>query len=302
AIFDSEERGPTSKCLEGTAQSSLDIIRVWSNSFDGVPVLWLSGPLGTGKTSIAQTMAEEWAAQKRVFATFFFSPQVDSPEQKGELIPIILTLAYQLARSVPDIERHIVLTIRRDPSIFDAVMSKQFKELILPPLEDLRHNEVPLIFLIDALDEFRNAKGQKDFLELVTSYDTYTNHGIKFLISSRPERLISEYMHETSTAECLLHISLERTSKTDSDIALYLAKEFRRILLNNPTFQYGDYTISELVDRASGQFIFASTIVKYLGENNHNPTQQLEDIMKVTPADSNSRPSQNLDALYFTIL
>ncbi|KAF8999292.1 hypothetical protein BDQ17DRAFT_1427906 [Cyathus striatus] len=328
AIFDLDERGPRLKCLKGTARSSLDQIHVWSNNFDGAPVLWLSGPLGTGKTSIAQTMAEKWAAQKRIIATFFFSPQVDSyyahsrrkswirgifnfigneyrsPDQKEKRIPIMLTLVYQLVRSVPDIERHVLLTIRRDPSILDAVMSKQFRELILLPLQDLQNREAPVILLIDALDECRNAQSKADFLALVTSAELYTNHGIKFLISSRPERLISEFMHKISIAHHLHHVSLERTWETDADIALYLTEEFKNIHKNIPTFQHDDDTISELVDRSSGQFIFASTIVNYIGEDSQarNPTQQLEDIMKVTPAHSHSRPFQNLDALYFTIL
>ncbi|KAF8991185.1 hypothetical protein BDQ17DRAFT_1546949 [Cyathus striatus] len=68
AIFDSKERSSISKCLEGTAQSSLSRIRNWGDRVNGSLMLWLCGPVGTGKFTISQIMAEEWASQERAIS------------------------------------------------------------------------------------------------------------------------------------------------------------------------------------------------------------------------------------------
>ncbi|KAF8999267.1 hypothetical protein BDQ17DRAFT_1361067 [Cyathus striatus] len=320
AIFDSEERGPTTKCLEGTAQTSLNRIRGWSNNNNGPPILWLSGPVGSGKSSIAQTMAEEWAGQKRVIATFFFSSQIQGTytkpskwaswrrkifnfgrkgneisEEKNDRIPLILTLAYQLAR-------HVISTIRRDPSILDAVMWKQFNELILHPLQDLPPTPHPLIILVDALDECRNVQAQMDFLKIISSFAlSATTRGVKFFVSSRQENHINILMRKIYVAECLEIVSLERTSETDSDIAKYLEKEFSSIQENTPTFRYDGSTISELVDRSSGQFIFASTIAKYVGETKENPRLQLDHVVGSSLSHSSARPGSGPRTLTYLL-
>ncbi|KAF8995866.1 hypothetical protein BDQ17DRAFT_1430128 [Cyathus striatus] len=287
-----------------------------ATTFTDHQCLWLSGPLGMGKTTLAQTMVEEWAGKKRAIATFFFSPQVNSnsapsswtswtrkvsenignesqirpSDRTRERIPLVLTPSYQLARSIPDVKKHILSTIKRDPSILDAVLKKQFNEFILNPLRDLPSRHKPIIILIDALDECRDTQVQEDLL--------------KFLITSRPERNISELMETISTAHPQ-HTTPQRTPETDPDIEIYMKKYLSQIRKNTgDSFQYDDRTITELVNRSCGQFIFASTVVQYVGDNKRNPSRQIDDIMKATTFGHrpNARPFQNLDTLYLNIL
>ncbi|KAF9000004.1 hypothetical protein BDQ17DRAFT_727071 [Cyathus striatus] len=285
-----------------------------------------------GKTTLAQTMVEEWAGKKRAIATFFFSPQVNSnsapsswtswtrkvsenignesqirpSDRTRERIPLVLTLSYQLVRSIPDVKKHILSTIKRDPSILDAVLKKQFNEFILNPLRDLPSRHKPIIILIDALDECRDTQVQEDLLKCISDCTTTStaHYGIKFFITSRPERNISELMETISTAY-LQHTTLQRTPEMDSDIEIYLKKYLSQIRKNTgDSFQYDDRTITELVNRSCGQFIFASTVVQYVGDNKRNPSRQIDDIMKATTFGHrpNARPFQNLDTLYLNIL
>ncbi|KAF9785184.1 hypothetical protein BJ322DRAFT_1211109 [Thelephora terrestris] len=52
------QHGLRSGCLKGTRESVLDKVEQWSDDFKQSPIFWLHGLAGTGKTTIAQTIAE----------------------------------------------------------------------------------------------------------------------------------------------------------------------------------------------------------------------------------------------------
>ncbi|KAF8697724.1 hypothetical protein AX14_001269 [Amanita brunnescens Koide BX004] len=54
---------------------------------------WLSGPAGTGKSTVARTIAEEYDKRGQLAATFFFWRNTDRTDIK-KLVP---TLAWQIA-------------------------------------------------------------------------------------------------------------------------------------------------------------------------------------------------------------
>ncbi|EGO00453.1 hypothetical protein SERLA73DRAFT_26101, partial [Serpula lacrymans var. lacrymans S7.3] len=57
-------------CLEGTREKVLDEIKTWVD--DTIPIHWLNGSAGSGKSTIVQTVAEWCADEERVAASFFF--------------------------------------------------------------------------------------------------------------------------------------------------------------------------------------------------------------------------------------
>ena len=52
------QHGDHQGCLSGTREAILDKIESWTKDFDDPPVYWLNGLAGTGKSTIAQTIAE----------------------------------------------------------------------------------------------------------------------------------------------------------------------------------------------------------------------------------------------------
>ena len=93
-------------CTEGTREEILKDIIAWANaiSADSPPVFWLTGQAGSGKTTIAYTIAQyfhklekkEHTGRRTVLAgTFFCSRQFEETRRQIRIIP---TLAYQLAR------------------------------------------------------------------------------------------------------------------------------------------------------------------------------------------------------------
>ena len=96
AAFNSRrlEHAPT--CLTDTRVDLLKRIMRWSEAPNDACIFWLNGMAGTGKSTIARTVARKWADEKRLGASFFFS------RGQGDLAhasKFFTTLAYQLAHA-----------------------------------------------------------------------------------------------------------------------------------------------------------------------------------------------------------
>ena len=87
-------------CEQGTWEHVIVEVSQWvDGDGDGAdrPILWLHGPAGCGKTTIAHTIAEQYAGE-RVAASVFFSR---NRAERSEITNFFPTLAYQLAASSP---------------------------------------------------------------------------------------------------------------------------------------------------------------------------------------------------------
>jgi len=80
-------------CLAGTREGVLGEIEDWLNR-PGGGVYWLTGVAGSGKTTIAHTLAKSLAKRDRLGASFFCSRDQTSRSDLNQILP---TLAYQLA-------------------------------------------------------------------------------------------------------------------------------------------------------------------------------------------------------------
>ena len=78
------------------------------------PVYWLNGLAGTGKSTIARTVAERMFAQGRLGASFFCSRDF---EDRSNLRLIFPTIATQLARRYPEFRSIFVPLVQSDPGI-----------------------------------------------------------------------------------------------------------------------------------------------------------------------------------------
>ncbi|TFK58117.1 hypothetical protein BDN72DRAFT_741890, partial [Pluteus cervinus] len=73
ASYDSAQRRHRPTCSAKTRVKIQKSLRPWPSDRTAGPVRLLSGWTGTGKTTLAQTMAEYWAEQGWLAAVFFFS-------------------------------------------------------------------------------------------------------------------------------------------------------------------------------------------------------------------------------------
>lgn len=73
APFNAYQRQHDPNCLPDTRVDLLRKIHDWADSEDSPAIFWLSGLAGTGKSTIAQTVAAQYNTKCRLAASFFFS-------------------------------------------------------------------------------------------------------------------------------------------------------------------------------------------------------------------------------------
>ncbi|KAJ2936842.1 hypothetical protein H1R20_g249, partial [Candolleomyces eurysporus] len=123
--------------------------------------MWVHAPVGYGKTAIAGTISkilEETVGLDfcPLGATFFFwrtSPERNSPTR------FIITIAYQLAMSIPELKPYIESAVNRNPMILRKALEVQLVKLIVEPFKALSELEdIPnRLVIIDGLDECINS-------------------------------------------------------------------------------------------------------------------------------------------------
>ena len=107
---------------------------------------------GTGKSTVARTVARKHHAQTRLGASFFFSR---GGGQAGNARSFVTTIAFQLTRTSAALKRRILNAVNENRDIAERALTEQWKLLILEPLKSAREesHQQPLLIVIDALDE-----------------------------------------------------------------------------------------------------------------------------------------------------
>ncbi|KAF4614113.1 hypothetical protein D9613_008200 [Agrocybe pediades] len=316
AFHDSEARFDPPKCHPRTRVKVLEKIMDWIVGA-AKPFLWLNGAAGAGKSAIAQSTIEEGIERGLLHASFFFSRSDPSRNHAG---PLIATLAYQLYCAFPEseVQTTILSAIKKDPLIFKKTLQRQFTSLVSQPLnayfsrDESTQHRMPFVIVIDGLDECIDRASQKATLTGLASSVQTLDPYIRILIASRPEHDIKLSFSSKHMKDIHSHLSLDLDDEkeADADIKLYLHERFAQIkdeFDNRTTGRKldtswpGEEVIEELVDKSSGQFIYAATVVRYVESTRHRPDRRLDIVLNLRPHNGDN-PFAQLDALYAMIL
>ena len=287
----------------------------WAKDANKVALfLWLYGPAGAGKSAIMQTIAELLEEAGLLAAAFFFSRNAAGRNDKT---PLVATLVYQLVKSIPEICAGVLEAVERDPALFSYSIQAQIQALVVEPLNALAPEETPALTLLsrprliilDGLDECHTTSAQTQILNALSTAVKRLKIPLFFLIASRPEQHIRQAFNDQEQSLCLLSfsIALDDTYQPDDDIRVFLQSTFDEIKRNHPSKAHlpaswpSSEDIQRLVNKSSGQFIFASTVAKYVNSHRHWPPDRLEIIFKHSDA-SQETPFAELDSLYRLIL
>jgi len=131
AAFNSSDKQHDPLCLQNTRVDVLNEIRAWANGREERCIFWLNGMAGTGKSTIARTIAREFYNQKRLGASFFFSRGTEDRSHAGKFFT---TIAVQLAHLSPSLKVHICTAVAEHNDIANQSQRDQWKHLILQPL------------------------------------------------------------------------------------------------------------------------------------------------------------------------
>jgi len=273
-------------------------------------IMWVYGPAGAGKSAIAQTIAEMCEREMILLASFFFSRNDPS---RSNVNSLIATLAYQITLSLPDVREAVLSAIEHDPLIFSKSFAVQVETLIVAPLQPLAEagyfndpNSRRLV-IIDGLDECFDSRVQQNILEVLANAQQQHRLPLVFLIASRPEQHIS-FTFNIGLLSCITsRLALDESYLPDEDIKLFLTDKFQEIKSTHPLRAYipSQWPLPDVFEqlgrKSSGQFIYASTVIRYVASIRHKPMDRLDIILGLRPP-QRDLPFAELDALYTQIL
>ncbi|EIM89586.1 WD40 repeat-like protein [Stereum hirsutum FP-91666 SS1] len=251
-------------CLPGTRVEILQDLLAWARSRDASHVLWLSGGAGTGKSTIAASIVRLLHRHDLLGGHFFCSRD----QKREDVKSIIPSLAGYLASVRPAYAQE-----RRNSAKAELVLDirDQFMTLLSEPIKAaLNGVSAPmLIFVVDALDECSDTKATQNILRLLLQHAP--NLPVKFLVTSRPER----HIRNTLSIEYPKTLRLQDVDENSihKDIELYLRTELSALAAHNDLERGSlvewpsDTQVQILTRHADGLFIFASTALKYISDN-----------------------------------
>ncbi|KAF5327762.1 hypothetical protein D9619_004086 [Psilocybe cf. subviscida] len=310
AILNAGGRADEVRCHPGTREEVLAKIEAWIDTKElnrERRIFWLSGPAGAGKSAIVQTLAKRCMARGVPMVNFFFF--------RGDAVrnlarPIVATLLYQLVELYPELKPLVGAVLAEKPRIFDQALLDQFEHLINNPVRSIIHPSVhqwPIVILIDGLDECDSAgKHEQDVLLRVL-------HGLVFrenspfivLVASRPEPQLTMTFNEIgSSAESVF---LDENYRPSDDIRLFVVAELTRIKnthhLRGTLDEHwpSDSSINSIVNKSSGQFIYAATVLRFIATSSASPAHSLDRVLGLRPV-MKSSPFAQLDAIYEYVL
>jgi len=294
-------------CTQGTRVRILANITRWANdtSSESQTVYWLFGPAGSGKSTIAYTIARrfEFAGDADDMTTLggnFFCSRLFEETRRAKLI--IRTIVFHLALKCKPFADALSHSGR-----FETVhhnVRAQLEGLLIGPWHECQATRLADPFLpphylivIDALDEI-DGKGGSEFLrDLLDVINEHRLQGLKFFATSRPDPDLATHLESFENKQ-LYRLEQVPIEEAQADIATYLK-------ISLPDFAVRP-EMERLVVQAAGLFIYAATVVKYL-EDYKLPEQ--EEIVDELCSSSNLAilntsldETPLLDGLYLRIL
>uniref|UniRef100_A0A0D2YD06 NACHT domain-containing protein n=1 Tax=Fusarium oxysporum (strain Fo5176) TaxID=660025 RepID=A0A0D2YD06_FUSOF len=268
-----EEHNPT--CLPGTRVELLKDICRWIDDPDSKTIFWLNGMAGTGKSTIARTVAYLRSKRGDLSASFFFKR---GEMDRGNLSKFMSTLAHQLALSIPGVAFFIKKALDANPAIARKSVKEQFEKLIQGPLSEAAATATTpssVVMVIDALDECDQEADIRLLINIFSQAKTLRPH-LRVFLTSRPELPIRLGFSEVRGFYQDLVLHEIPAQIVEHDIVVFLNDEFKKIRHDFnmtvgderklPSDWPGRPAVERLAQMAIPLFIFAATVCRFVGD------------------------------------
>ena len=258
-------------CLEGTREELVKEIVDWINNVekDAPCIFWLHGPAGTGKSSIAHTIAYQFQEELKRLGSCFCFDRSRLAEQRHE--KVFSTIAQDLAKCDMSLSKQLAAAVHGNPALKNTTdILQQWKELIMKPAKTLAEAIMgPIVIIIDALDESGNTDSRRVLLRILgnaidNSRITDLPPNIRILLTSRPLPDIYSALNGGTHVRQKSMDSVS-TESTKRDILRYVSDE-----LSGVDFKIPRQEVLACLAGSSGQiFEWARLACAYIrGDNN----------------------------------
>jgi hypothetical protein len=323
APFNAYQRRHDPTCLRDTRVDLLRDIYSWADGQDERCIFWLNGLAGTGKSTIARTIARRYLDQKRLGASFFFSRGGGDVGHAGKFVT---SIAWQLASSVPSLDQYVCDAIKEHPDIASQSPHDQWQQLVLRPLSRLSgsRGHFSYMLIVDALDECDNDMDTHVIVHLLAKAQLLRTTRLRIFLTSRPEVPIRNGFGEVPDGEHKDFVLHNIPSSTiDHDILIFLEHNLRltRVAFCLSSVWPSEEDIIALKTAAGGLFIWAATACRFIHAGRALAADCLSIVLKrQTPVDESASlenyssddsaasengmisPEENLNEIYRTVL
>ncbi|KZT54194.1 WD40 repeat-like protein [Calocera cornea HHB12733] len=281
-------------CLPGTRAALLDDITAWASSdvVDTPRTYLLLGRAGTGKSTVAHTIAGRFDNLKQLGSMFCFrrTEATRTPES------LFRNIARDLCDGWPAFRDALTKSIDGKTSRCSTNdLELQFSSFLLGPARLLAVSGT-IVVIIDALDECGTIADRQKLLEILSHRVQQLPSTFRFLITARAEPDIEESFLGSTISTIVKHMPTpEKDKQLQSDILEYI-----RHTLSAPggrlPFGLPEDACGTLASKAEGLFQWAYVACEYLKVPRIGSTTQRR--YKQLEAGKDSR----LDSLYETVL
>ncbi|KAF5310886.1 hypothetical protein D9619_008215 [Psilocybe cf. subviscida] len=311
-----------STCFPGTRNQVLADIESWIDGPDGLQrrILWMTGPAGSGKSAIVQSIFERCARRQLSVASFFFSRHDCTRNHIGTLVA---TLTYQLSISPGYPEAHssakkfILSAVDANPIIFAQSIDFQFCQLIIGLIQHLSpsSSSKPTILLIDGLDECtsKNLDEQTAFVKIL--HDRVGNAPelpCRILVASRPEAHLTMAFNQLGKTMLKFLVDDNRYDP-EADIRHFVSAQFDLIKNTHHLAKSlcgeewpPQAAIDYIVRRSSKQFLYAAAVMRFIATSPACPDDSLTNVMRGgrghSPSLRFNKVFSYIDAIFTNIL
>ncbi|KAK0383001.1 hypothetical protein NLU13_8917 [Sarocladium strictum] len=295
------------ECEEGTRVELLKKMQGWAEDPEAERGFWIQGMAGTGKSTVALTMASKLAKQGFVVGSFFFRRGEGDRANVSRLIP---TIARQLSER-PEFRPLIADALHQHHGYQELNLPSQWETLVRKPISTNEvAKQIPIVLIIDAIDEcVRNRFGRHDVVDFLSGEDNFKGLKLRIIATSRPQ--FQPHTQQTRHGSMALvdHHTFAlhniEESMVKADIELFFKANFQRLQadMRFPKSFPREQHIRALTSKASPLFIAAMTSYLFIKRNPFDPEKQFKLLMDQRPGVQGSTTiTENLDTMYLLVI
>ncbi|KIM20786.1 hypothetical protein M408DRAFT_81495, partial [Serendipita vermifera MAFF 305830] len=167
-------------CVQGTREKSLEAIRSWAEDKSSErPIFLLLDVAGSGKSTVAKHMANEWMQANRLMARYFLSRDTATTMSTSSFCATVADALYECDHRLQTPIQEF--KSRKDFGLLS--FEEVFNGLVIKPLEVLG---LDAILIIDALDECNNDDGSRSELLNALRTQRSSTPRLRVLATGRP--------------------------------------------------------------------------------------------------------------------
>ena len=275
------------RCMPGTREDVLTLIKSWLDDLNGPNIFWLSGSPGSGKTTIASSVVADFDCFSGQFFFHRDEAELRDPDNLWRHIALDLSLGSNHLR------KFMAQALEtQKANIRGLDISMQFEHLIAKPLWQVFGTSVkPLLIVVDALDE---CDSYEKLLPSLVSW-SHLSKSLKLLITSRHYHKIQSRLRSVSVHHSL-NTGHEVSTQTSDDLEKYFVTRFSEVTGLPPKWP-GPAKVSFLVRKAAGLFVWAKSAMDFILCSGGDPEERLN----IISADS-GEGIDDVDSLYHQVI